>query len=830
LTSFNVEEGKDLEIYGKNILKTQKLLIVMLWSYELNEKYESPYVSPKYINEASEVNGTCIKSVIEYFGIENIVVVDYESAIKELLKKNEKGECIYYSVWIFCGPQYPILPPINGKENSTNPYLVEEFINILIIFWTNGGSLVFFAEGDPLYFQVNLFLEKVEFSKNEKPKFRISGNYYGDKTLTQDKEGKMDKEGIFDKSKKKSTYKGIEIQRQSLSHNLGLIFEGLTISYAVDKNSKKIITIKEKEKLYPFRAFSINSEGGISTLIYESDQKGRGDIIIDCGYTKCFLNMKRDGTFKYIQNLAGWTARPEINFTIEKIYPWEWRPKGINYKVDYNSHYNGYLKYENKNIKEMKTLFAIDRSGSTSFNLYEKEVINLINNYYEEERGDIIYIWGDSYKKLTKEELLLGFKEDDDLGSTYPKLIVYIMEEEQKNNFKHLMIITDGNVSDYEINEVDEIMEDKNYNFEFVSVYIIGDEGDLSVGAPFCRRTPNKTYIKKNESETEFKEMATLNKEDMMILEKIEKYDNYSDFMDNYHKIKNAVQAKCIGTLKNKELENKLETLFNNISQKQQNNLDEEFFKRKNILIGMTQGSLQKAFTIENINAAIKNYTENSDDKKIKNMKVNNDLQFLLLNRILNQNIFPLDINNYMPFLFLKDLMDENEINIDYKNDKSDKYSEDQKDEQKSNIEESDKNLEDQKDEYKSNIEESDKYSEDQKDDYNSNYKINKNNDNKSGDNSIDNNINIINNKNNINEFKYNFSRKRNKSNSSFKFSISIDSSEISGPTDSKTSRKNNSNFSSADKIKKKNSENANKIHSKIYNYLSKDKLKKPNI
>ena len=203
LSSYNALEGKDLEIYVKNILKTQKLLIVMLWSYELKEKFESSYVSPKYINKASEINGTCIKSVIDYFGIENYVVVDYESAIKELLKKNEKNEFIYYSVWIFCGPQYPILPPINGKDNSSNPYWVEEFINILIEFWTNGGSLVFFAEGDLLYFQINLFLEKIEFSKNEKPKFRINGNYHGDKTLTQDKDGKLDRERIFDKSKKK---------------------------------------------------------------------------------------------------------------------------------------------------------------------------------------------------------------------------------------------------------------------------------------------------------------------------------------------------------------------------------------------------------------------------------------------------------------------------------------------------------------------------------------------------------------------------------------------------------------------------------------------------
>ena len=58
------------------------------------------------------------------------IVVDYESAIKKLLEKNENGYCNYYSVWIFCGPQYPIFPPIDGKENTTNPNLIEEFINI----------------------------------------------------------------------------------------------------------------------------------------------------------------------------------------------------------------------------------------------------------------------------------------------------------------------------------------------------------------------------------------------------------------------------------------------------------------------------------------------------------------------------------------------------------------------------------------------------------------------------------------------------------------------------------------------------------------------------
>ena len=60
----------------------------MLWSYELNEKGESPLILPDYINVPSIQNGTCIKNYIEYFGIEDYVLFDYESAIKKLLTFN----------------------------------------------------------------------------------------------------------------------------------------------------------------------------------------------------------------------------------------------------------------------------------------------------------------------------------------------------------------------------------------------------------------------------------------------------------------------------------------------------------------------------------------------------------------------------------------------------------------------------------------------------------------------------------------------------------------------------------------------------------------------
>ena len=228
----------------------------------------------------------------------------------------------------------------------------------------------------------------------------------GNKVLEQDKTGKMSKNGIFDKSNKKSYYKEKEIKRQTLSHNLGLIYEGYTIAYAVDKDNNKRITIKDKNKIEPFIPFSVNSEGGISTLVYEADNKGRGDIIIDCGYTKCFINLYSTGTFRFIQNIAGWTARPEINYLIEKENPWECRPKGLDYKVNYNSPYKGYLNFDIVPIEEMKVLFAIDGSYSTEFSLYKNELTKIINKNYSENRGDRIYRWGSKIEyNITKKQL-----------------------------------------------------------------------------------------------------------------------------------------------------------------------------------------------------------------------------------------------------------------------------------------------------------------------------------------------------------------------------------------------------------------------------------------
>ena len=67
--------------------------------------------------------------------------------------------------------------------------------------------------------------------------------------------------------------------------------------------------------------------------------------------------------------------------------------------------------------------------------------------------------------------------------------------KENPNYREHLIIVTDGSVSCQCIDECDKFIAKENIKFKFVSVYLIGRQADKSVGAPFCRNSPNKTVL-----------------------------------------------------------------------------------------------------------------------------------------------------------------------------------------------------------------------------------------------------------------------------------------------------------------------------------------------
>jgi hypothetical protein len=153
----------------------------------------------------------------------------------------------------------------------------------MIQFWKNGGSLVLMAKNEPMTFQVNQFLEAVEFD-GKKPEFRIDGDNPGGKILVDDKSGNLEKNCSFNSLIQKVN----NVERESLAKNLKKLYEGLTVFYAKGKS------------LEPFIAFSNDSSGYINSLFYNGIDRGdgedEGDIFIDCCYTKFFLEMNEKGT------------------------------------------------------------------------------------------------------------------------------------------------------------------------------------------------------------------------------------------------------------------------------------------------------------------------------------------------------------------------------------------------------------------------------------------------------------------------------------------------------------------------------------------------------
>jgi hypothetical protein len=144
---------------------------------------------------------------------------------------------------------------------------------------------------------VNEWLARIDFPGHGRLRFRIVGNYAGQKQLTRG-DISMNKRG---------TFSGVEnldcgrYHRRSLAHNLAGLYEGVTISHP------EPITA-----LGPVVPFSWNSEGNLCTIYsLAGPESSVGDVIIDCGFTKLFMELRKDGTLQYVANIAALTAQYE---------------------------------------------------------------------------------------------------------------------------------------------------------------------------------------------------------------------------------------------------------------------------------------------------------------------------------------------------------------------------------------------------------------------------------------------------------------------------------------------------------------------------------------
>lgn len=246
-----------------------------------------------------------INDAVSHFGIKIKTVNNYDDAINELTK-NENGKCPYYACWL-----------INSMDSINKK--TEIFLELLITFWKKGGAVVLFSDNSPFIQETNKFLSMIN------AKFIMEGNYRGEKYIFGDETGLLESPGLFNRNK--DLYKYNNIQRQTLSHNLYKIYEGVTIS-SIRKDNKRNMEVNQND-IAPFIPFARDTEGGITSLLKLANDSGEGDLILDGGFTKLFINMEVDGTFRYIQNIIGFTARPEVHI-YNNINPRDYRPDKVD--------------------------------------------------------------------------------------------------------------------------------------------------------------------------------------------------------------------------------------------------------------------------------------------------------------------------------------------------------------------------------------------------------------------------------------------------------------------------------------------------------------------
>ena len=285
------------------------------------------------------------------------------------------------------------------------------------------------------------------------------------------------------------------------------------------------------------------------------------------------------------------------------------RPKSFEYKIDKTK------KWKFKQIlepKNMKTLFTIDCSGSVEgHELYHEELNKIMEEYYKSD--DIIYMWDSvdsisrvGYLKVDIERINEFNNNLEGHRGTESFLIAEIAKQEPEYR-EHLLIVTDGKVDFDCIQKTQDTLENTGIEFKYVTLFVIGNGYNLSVGSQFCRNCENIIFGIKEDGERF--SMANLLPDDINNLNEIDSISNYDEFIMKYESLDKAIQAKMIGSEVDHELIKKLKTLKKIIEDEfkdsERDSNDIQIFNEKwQKLYNMCSGSLKKTFTLDDIATA----------------------------------------------------------------------------------------------------------------------------------------------------------------------------------------------------------------------------------
>ena len=313
------------------------------------------------------------------------------------------------------------------------------------------------------------------------------------------------------------------LKRPNIGNNLIKIYEGITVSYA--KESEDLLDIfsrfgvsrrraidryghllRNNNKLYPFIPFAKDSEGGISIMLYYG-RENYGDIVIDCGFTKCFIEMEEEGTFRYIRNLSALTSRCDVLMK-EGKNPKTWKPDAIDYKLDLSKNYF-WKNYERK-------IYIIDADSPVTEN-DKTYMYDIIKEELYSKYNNIIYFINNGKIKIDLEDI----KNPNNL----------IPNQNNNNNLKQ--------IANDIINECNELFGSNNYYIEiFCDGISTTNDNKLMDYILSCEdiRYDRRSFQLLPEANTNISTDFITN-----TLNNLENIKTYDQLMENYKDIRNSL-------------------------------------------------------------------------------------------------------------------------------------------------------------------------------------------------------------------------------------------------------------------------------------------------
>lgn len=202
----------------------------------------------------------------------------------------------------------------------------------------------------------------------------------------------------------------------------------------------------------------------------------------------------------------------------------------------------------------------LDTSGSTgNSSNYWPAVQELLALYGQ--KIDSFYFWNTTIQKVDKKRFQKALVQKKGWGGTRSSLVA---EEVIKKGLKKIILITDGQVSDQDVQECDKILG--NYQFQKTICYIISTSSygglNMSVTCPFTRKCDNQVYEK--HIDQPFKKLVQYTPEDYKILDTLDDI-TIQNFEASYEKIEGLIIALNMGKESNIPLKNQLVVMKNRL-------------------------------------------------------------------------------------------------------------------------------------------------------------------------------------------------------------------------------------------------------------------------